>query len=159
MSEEKLIEIVQTALDEHGIQDQVTVAGRFEPRGHSGGMFLGGLTLGDAGGAMGQAGEAIGLAAGSLAGMDAADKAAGLPHEMVIGVSDTTVYGLGMHRHDAPRPVAFQVPRAGLTAKVHQRVNVRVLELIDESSGSRIELEGNRIPLTHSHDVIEALTK
>ena len=108
---------------------------------------------------MGQAGEAIGLAAGSLAGMEAADKAAGLPFQMLIGVSDTNVYGLGPHRHDAPRALVFQVPRAGLTAKVHQRVNVRVLELIDESSGSRIELEGNRIPLTHSHDVIEALTK
>jgi hypothetical protein len=34
---------------------------------------------------------------------------------------------------------------------------VRVLELVDEDTGSRIELEGNRIPLTHSKDVIEAL--
>ena len=57
MSEEKFVELVQSALDAHGIQDQVTVAGRFEPRGHSGGMFLGGLTLGDAGGMMGQTGE------------------------------------------------------------------------------------------------------
>ena len=52
----------------------------------------------------------------------------------------------------------FNVPRSGLTAKVHQRVNVRVLELIEEGSGSRIELEGNRIPLTHSKDVIKLLT-
>ena len=49
------------------------------------------------------------------------------------------------------------MPRAGLTAKVHQRVNVRVLELIDTAGGSRIELEGNRLPLTHSKDVIDAL--
>lgn len=41
--------------------------------------------------------------------------------------------------------------------KVHQRVNVRILELIDQATGSRIELEGNRIPLTHSKDVIDAL--
>ena len=34
---------------------------------------------------------------------------------------------------------------------------MRVLELIDTDSGSRIELEGNRVPLTHSKDVIEAL--
>ena len=51
----------------------------------------------------------------------------------------------------------FQVPRDRIEVKVHQRVNVRVLELIDESTGSRIELEGNRIPLTHSKDVIEHL--
>jgi hypothetical protein len=41
--------------------------------------------------------------------------------------------------------------------KVHERVNVRVLELSDEASGSTIELEGNRLPLTHSKDVIETL--
>ena len=40
---------------------------------------------------------------------------------------------------------------------VHKRVNVRVLELINEQSGSKIELEGNRVPVTHSKDVIEAL--
>jgi hypothetical protein len=31
------------------------------------------------------------------------------------------------------------------------------LELIDTVSGSRIELEGNRLPVTHSKDVIEEL--
>jgi hypothetical protein len=36
-------------------------------------------------------------------------------------------------------------------------VNVRVLELIDEASGGRVELEGNRVPMTHSKDVIAAL--
>jgi hypothetical protein len=41
---------------------------------------------------------------------------------------------------------------------MHQRVNVRVLELIDTASGSRIELEGNRLPITHSKDVIEELS-
>ena len=33
-----------------------------------------------------------------------------------------------------------------------------VLELIETSSGARIQLEGNRIPLTHSKDVIQALS-
>jgi hypothetical protein len=36
-------------------------------------------------------------------------------------------------------------------------VNVRVLELIDNASDARIELEGNRLPLTHSKDVIHIL--
>ena len=34
----------------------------------------------------------------------------------------------------------------------------RVLELIDGASGSRIELEGNRLPITHSKDVISELS-
>jgi hypothetical protein len=56
-----------------------------------------------------------------------------------------------------PRLWRFSSPRAGLETAVHQRVNVRVLELVDGVSGSRIELEGNRLPVTHSRDVLEAL--
>ena len=77
---------------------------------------------------------------------------------MLVGVSATNVYGFaGRSRRAEPSDLVFQVPREGLTVKVHQRVNVRVLELIDESSGSRIELEGNRLPITHSKDVIQHL--
>jgi hypothetical protein len=78
---------------------------------------------------------------------------------MLVGVTDSTVYGFaGRSRRQVPTDLAFEVPRAGLTARVHQRVNVRVLELIHDDSGSTIELEGNRLPVTHSKDVIEALT-
>ena len=70
----------------------------------------------------------------------------------------TTVYGFAAPtRPSEPTALVFQVPRAGLTIKVHQRVNVRVLELIENASGSRIELEGNRLPVTHSKDVIDTL--
>jgi hypothetical protein len=96
------------------------------------------------------------LGAGSVAGMRAADAASGLPANMLVGVSATTVYGFAAPTsQDEPTALAFQVPRDGLTAKVHRGVNVRVLELIDEASGSRIELEGNRLPVTHSKDAIE----
>ena len=39
---------------------------------------------------------------------------------------------------------------------MHQRANVRVLELVHRD-GSAIELEGDRLPVTHSKDVIQAL--
>jgi hypothetical protein len=78
---------------------------------------------------------------------------------MLIGVSATMVYGFAAAtRHSEPASLVFQVPRAGLTVKVHQRMNVRVLELIDNAGDARIELEGNRIPLTHSKDVIHILS-
>jgi hypothetical protein len=158
MSEERMLELVQEALAARGIDDRVVAVGQFEPRGHTGGLFVGGLLGGDAGGLLGSVGEAVGTGAGALAGMRAADAGSGLPDQMLIGVSETTVYGFAAPtRHSEPTALAFQVPRAGVTAKVHQRVNVRVLELIDDASGSRIELEGNRLPLTHSKDVIEAL--
>ena len=158
MSEEKMVSVVQGALRARGIEDQVVAAGQFNPRGHSGGLFAGALAGDEAGGLLGGAGGAAGFAVGSLAGMHAAGAVSRLPDKMLVGVSDTTVYGFAAPtRHSEPTALAFQVPRAGLTVKVHQRPNVRVLELIDEDSGSRIELEGSRVPMTHSKDVIEVL--
>jgi hypothetical protein len=158
MSEERMLELVQDALAARGIDDRVVAVGQFEPRGHTGGLFVGGLLGGDAGGVLGAVGEAVGTGAGALAGMRAADASSGLPDQMLVGVSETTVYGFAAPtRHSEPTALAFQVPRASVTATVHQRMNVRVLELIDDASGSRIELEGNRLPVTHSKDVIEAL--
>ena len=158
MSEDQMVDLVQGALAARGIADEVLAAGQFNPRGHIGGMFVGGLAGGEAGGLLGEAGEAVGLGVGSVAGMRAADARSGLPASMLLGVSATTVYGFAAAtRHSEPTSLVFQVPRAGLTVKVHQRVNVRVLELIDNSSDARIELEGNRLPLTHSKDVIHVL--
>jgi hypothetical protein len=158
MSEERMVELVQKALRDRGIDDQVIAVGQFNPRGHTGGLFVGGLLGSDAGGALGAIGEGVGLGAGSIAGMHAADASSGLPANMLVGVSETTVYGFAAHtRRAEPTDLAFQVPRSDVEAKVHQRVNVRVLELIDDESGSRIELEGNRLPVTHSKDVIEVL--
>jgi hypothetical protein len=152
MSEERMVELVQEALQARGIEDQVLAAGQFEPRGHVGGLFAGGMIGGDLA-------DGVGLAVGSIAGMKAADASSGLPSEMLVGVSDSAVYGFAAKtRHSEPSDLVFGVKREGLTVKVHQRVNVRILELIDESSGSRIELEGNRVPLTHSKDVIALLS-
>ena len=158
MSEEQMVGLVQGALAARGITDEVLAAGQFNPRGHTGGMFAGGLAGSESGGLLGQAGEAVGLGAGSVAGMRAADGRSGLPASMLIGVSATMVYGLAAAtRHSEPTSLVFQVPRAGLTVRVHQRVNVRILELIDNASDAHIELEGNRLPVTHSKDVIHVL--
>jgi len=160
VSEDTMIAIVQRALDDRGIEDEVSAVGEFNPRGHTGGLFAGGMLGGEGGKALGGIGEAVGVGIGSIAGMHAADAASGLPERMLIGVSGTTVYGFAERtRHDEPTVLLFQVPRAGLTVNVHSRVNVRVLELIDGASGSRIELEGNRVPVTHSKDIFEALSE
>ncbi|HTG47040.1 MAG TPA: hypothetical protein VK646_05245 [Actinomycetota bacterium] len=158
MGEDTMVEVLQKAIADHGIQDTIEAAGQFEPRGHVGAMFAGGMAGGEIGGLLGQTGDAIGTVGGAIAAGHEADRNSGLPAEMLLGVSSSAVYGFaGRSRSQEPTELVFQVPREGLTAKVHQRVNVRVLELIHDD-GSRIELEGNRIPLTHSKDVIEALT-
>lgn len=61
-------------------------------------------------------------------------------------------------KRSEPRALVFKLPRSDLEIKVHQRLNVRILELVDTASGDRVELEGNRLPITHSSDVIKALT-
>jgi hypothetical protein len=158
MSEEGMIELVQAALAARGISDEVLAAGQFNPRGHTGGLFAGGLAGGEAGGLLGGAGEAAGVGAGSLAGMHAADSASGLPARMLLAVTAEAVYGFAAaSRRSEPTALTFQLNRTDLGVNVHQRVNVRILELIDKASGSTIELEGNRLPVTHSKDVIEAL--
>jgi len=158
MSEGKMVELVQDALRDHGVDDEILAAGQFSPRGHTGGLFVGGMIGGEVGGRIGELGDAIGVAAGSIAGQHASDRASGLPAMMLVGVSATTVYGLAAAtRRSQPTELVFRVPRSGLSVKVHQRVNVRALELIDEATGSRIELEGNRLPVTHSKNVIDLL--
>jgi hypothetical protein len=157
MSEEKIVDVVNEAPASAGIEDTVIAAGEFNPRGHSGAGFAGGLIGGDIGDSIGSPAGGIGAAGGYLAGARAHDAASGLPERMVVGVSETTIYGFAGNRAH-PKALAFRVPREGLEAKVHQRVSVRVLELIDTESGSRIELEGMRLPITHSKDVTEELT-
>ena len=153
-----MIDVFRAALRHHGIDDDVIAVGEFYPRGHTGGGFAGGMVGGDIGDALGSLTGGIGAAGGYLAGTRAADAATGLPSQMLVGTSTTTVYGFAAtSRREEPSTLVFRVARDQLTVRVHQRVNVRVLELIDESTGSRIELEGNRLPVTHAKDVIDEL--
>ncbi len=47
--------------------------------------------------------------------------------------------------------------RSSLEARVHRRVNARILELVDRETGASVQLEGNRVPTLHTGDVIKAL--
>jgi hypothetical protein len=159
MSEEAMERAVQQALARDGIADEVIAAGQFNPRGHTGSMFVGGLAGGSLGEVGGNVGEAIGDVAGVAGGMRANAAASGMPQWMLVGVTADAVYGFeGRSRSKEPGAMIFKAERADLEVKVHQRVNVRVLELIHGESDSRIELEGNRIPVAHTKDVIEALS-
>jgi hypothetical protein len=159
MSEEGMEHAVQEALAREGIDEEVLAAGQFNPRGHSGSMFAGGLAGSEVGGAAGRIGEAVGEVAGVAGGMRANAAGSGMPQWMLVGVTANAVYGFdGRSRSKEPGALVFRAERAGLEVEVHQRVNVRVLELIHAESDSRIELEGSRVPLTHTKDVIAALT-
>lgn len=160
MSEDDMVAAMNQALHDSGITDTIVTAGQFQPRGTSGAFVAGGLIGDSAGGALGGSlGGAIGDVAGVLAGTKAASEAQGLPEFMLVGVSASMVYGMrGRSRHKEPDQLVFAVERSGLRSVVHQRGMVRVLELIHDDTDSRIELEGSRVPVTHSKDVIAALT-
>lgn len=154
-----MVEIIETALSGLGVPEKVLAAGQFQPRGHMGSMFTGGLVGESLAGSVGGVADSVATVGGGAAGARMHDAATGLPSNMLVGVTDTHVCGFAAKtRHTEAGPIVFRVPRSGVEVKVHQRVNVRVLELIDSASGSRIELEGHRLPMTHSKDVIHALT-
>jgi hypothetical protein len=158
VSEQKMIEIVRDAMAREGIDENVLVVGEFYPRGHTGAGFVGGMAGGSVGDFGGNLAGAVGTVAGYLAGERISDDARGMPERMLVAVSPQAVYGFVEHsRRKEPGNLVFRVPRDELETKVHQRVNVRVLELIEVRTGAAIELEGNRVPLTHSHDVIREL--
>src|SRR5262245_16348277 len=129
MSEERFVEQVQAALDPHGLQDTSPVAGHFMPRGESGSMIAGGMVGSDAGDAGGELASGIGMALGMAAGRRVNEATSGLPAHLLVGVSESAVYGAAEPRHHQPGQILFAAPRAGLTATVPQRGDVRGVEL------------------------------
>lgn len=160
MKEEQLVEAAAAAVAQLGVDEEVVAAGMFQPRGHTGSAFAGGLggeSIGsDLGGSLG---GAVGLIGGEHGAQRAHDAATGMPERMLVGVTAASVFGFEIRRghSDEPGRLIFRVGRTGLETKVHRRVNVRVVELIHADTGSKIELEVPRVGGWHGPDVIGAL--
>lgn len=154
-----MVDKVSDALARRGIQDEILAAAIFFPRGHFGGAFGDGLIGGDLGDRMSGLAGGLGAAGGAPAGQRANDGASGLPERMLVGVSATHVYGFGTtrERERQPTDLVFRLRRSQLEVRVHERVNVRVVELFDRTSGARVELDGARMPGFHVGDVLHAL--
>ena len=148
-----MVRRTQAALERNGIGERVEAAAIFLPRGHFAGAFAGGL-IGDE-----LVGGGVGAAGGALAGMKAADAAAPTPERCMVAVTAAKVHGFDTERGHGgrvPTQMVFAVDRATLQVNVHQRLNVRVLELIG-ADGAAIELEGPRLPGFNAGAVIAAL--
>ena len=153
MNEQEMVGRVQAALARNGVEDRVEAAAIFLPRGHFGSAFAGGFIGGEL------VGGGVGAAGGALAGMKAHDAAAPTPERCMVAVTAGKVYGFDTERGKGgrvPTRAVFAVDRESLDVKVHQRFNVRVLELIT-GDGAAIELEGPRLPGFHAGSVINAL--
>ena len=79
MSEAKIVDVFDEALASAGIEDTVTAAGEFNPRGHTGSGFAGGMIRGGIGDAIGSPAGGVGAVGGYLAATHAHDAASGLP--------------------------------------------------------------------------------
>jgi hypothetical protein len=157
MNEQELIERTTEVLAENGAPEPVEAAGVFNPRGHTGSMFAGGF-LGDGiAGAAGDLVSAVGTVGGAIGGAKVHDATTGLPEWLVVAVTPTSVVGFDTDKRRRPARPIFRFERSELETKVHQRVNVKILELIHKETGASVQLEGSRIPMTHSKDVFNAL--
>ena len=157
MNEQELIERTSAVLAENGAPEDVEAAGIFNPRGHTGSMFAGGIIGDSVGGAAGDLASSIGTVGGALAGAKVHDANTGLPEWLVLAVTPTSVVGFDTDSRRRPTRPIFRFDRSELETKVHQRVNVRILELVHKESGASVQLEGNRVPTLHTKDVIKAL--
>ena len=143
MSDETMVALVQRALDDRGVKDEVVAVGEFNPRGHSGGLFVGGLAGGEVGGVLG-VGEAAG-AGRRLLGWDACRRCRvrTTRRRCSIGVSSTAVYGFAARtRHDEPTDLVLRSaplrahgerPQAG--ERPRPRADRRCLRLQDRARG------------------------
>lgn len=157
MKEQELVDRVAGVLAEHEVHEEVLAAGIFNPRGHSGAMFAGGLAGDSVGGKLGSLESSIGTAGGALAGARLHDAASGLPEWLVVAVTPTSVLGFDTDRRRRPARLLFRLERTRLDTAIRQRLNVRILELTDRDTGASVQLEGNRIPTLHTGDVLRVL--
>jgi hypothetical protein len=110
MNEQEMVNRVQAALAQNGVDDRVEAAAIFLPRGHFAGAFAGGF-IGDE-----LVGGGIGAAGGALAGMKAVDAAASTPERCMVAVTPGKVYGFDTERGKGgrvPTRVVFAVDRGG----------------------------------------------
>lgn len=157
MNEQELIERTTEVLAESGAPENVEAAGIFNPRGHTGSMFAGGIVGDGIAGAGPDLVNAIGTVGGAVAGAKVHDATTGLPEWLVVAVTPTSVVGFDTDGRRRPTRPIFRFARSELETKVHQRVNVRILELVDDATGASVQLEGSRVPTLHTGDVFKAL--
>jgi hypothetical protein len=145
-----MVEMVRAAVTDLGVDDRIVAAGEFNPRGTPDRCSSAGspATTSPA-----RSGSPPGRSAHGASGTSSAvcrrARSSASPTGRCTGSPGDARSSTG--------GLVFNVDRSAVRVEVHQRVNVRIVELIDEASGSRIELEGNRLPVTPSKDVIDHL--
>jgi hypothetical protein len=151
----KLIDLAREATGD----DEITVAGDFQPKGMTWKVAAGAA----AGSALGSSVDAAGLGAagGAIAGRYVASSGE-LPPVIVLAASPTKLYlmtsnnakGIILAKHLV---IIDTLDRANLTVELKQKATVRTAVITDESTGHEYKLEGKRILFHHMNDMLNAL--
>lgn len=152
---QKLIDLSREATGD----DEITVAGDFQPKGLTWKMAAGAAAGAAAGGAVDA--EGVGAATGALAGRYVGTSGA-LPPFVVLAASPTKLYvltsnnakGIFLSKHLVPLD---SFDRENLSVELHQKVTTRTAVIKDEASGQEIKVEGKRILFHHMNDMLDAL--
>ena len=155
---QKLIDLAREATGD----DEITVAGDFQPKGMTWKVAAGaaaGSALGNAAG--GDVGQSIGAAGGVVAGRYAAASGE-LPPVIVLAASPHKLYlmtsnnakGIILAKHLL---LIDTLDRDNLSVEMHQKATVRTAIITDESTGHEYKIEGKRILFHHMNDMLDAL--
>ena len=155
---QKLIDLAREATGD----DEITVAGDFQPKGMTWKVAAGaaaGGALGNAAG--GDVGQSIGAAGGVVAGRYAATSGE-LPPVIVLAASPHKLYlmtsnnakGIILAKHLL---LIDTLDRDNLSVEMHQKATVRTAIITDESTGHEYKIEGKRILFHHMNDMLDAL--
>jgi hypothetical protein len=153
---QKLIDLAREATGDN----EITVAGDFQPKGMTWKVAAGAA----AGSALGSSVDAAGLGAagGAVAGRYIASSGE-LPPVIVLAASPTKMYlmtsnnakGIILAKHLV---LIDTLDRANLTVELKQKATVRTAVITDESTGHEYKVEGKRILFHHMNDMLNALT-
>jgi len=155
---QKLIDLSREATGDQNI----TVAGDFQPKGMTWKVAAGavaGSALGNAAG--GDVGQAIGSAGGYATGRYAATSGE-LPPVIIVAASPTKLYlmtsnnakGIILAKHLI---LIDTLDRANLSVEMSQKVTTRTAVITDESTGHEYKIEGKRILFHHMNAMLDAL--
>jgi hypothetical protein len=154
--------MVDMAIEATG-DDEIFVAGDFEPKGmlwkRSAGAAAGSL----AGGAV-SGGDSWAKAAGAAGGMAVGTLAAGKgkPPVVVLAATPSKLYvlatsmgqGMLLAKH---LELLNTMNRDDLTVTIKKRAMTRTVVIEDESDGGKVELEGLKLGLHHMNDLLNVL--
>ena len=155
---QKLIDLAREATGDQ----EITVAGDFQPKGMTWKVVAGaaaGSVLGEAVG--GDIGQTVGAGTGAVTGRYAATSGE-LPPVIVLAASPSKLYlmtsnnakGIILAKHLL---LIDTLHRDDLSVEMHQKATVRTAVITDESTGHEYKIEGKRILFHHMNDMLDAL--